>query len=128
MDAYIQEFSKLAVALAKVPLRLFPWPLRCFILLLHSLQGSKADPGPSPPNYLENQWSLHFDVIFDATPSGKKFGDVETDANSSYTAVSALISQLIVVIVRYCSFFDMQNSSVVVEFWAGNPRNDLMVN
>ena len=84
LDAYRQEFKKLAEALAT---------------------GKSVDPGPSPPNYLSEQLSLHFPVIFDATPSGDKFGSVHLAPKSSYTI----------------------NSTVEVQFWAGNPRNNLMV-
>lgn len=83
LDAYLQEFGKLAVLLAK---------------------GKKPDPGCQVPYYRDKQWALHTPVVFDAVPSGKKFGDVNTDAKSSYKL----------------------NESVVVEFWAGNPRNNLM--
>ncbi len=51
-------------------------------------QGSSVPAGPSPPNYLDKQLALHLPVFFDATPSGKKFGDVAVDVKSSYKIVS----------------------------------------
>ena len=84
LAAYIQEFEKLAEALAT---------------------GKTVDPGPSPPDYLGDQLSLHFPVIFDAAPSGNTFGSVHLAPKASYAV----------------------NSTVEVQFWAGNPRNNLMV-
>ncbi|XP_064404279.1 uncharacterized protein LOC135349656 [Halichondria panicea] len=83
LQAYIQEYSSLAASLAK---------------------GISVPAGPSPPNYLDKQWKFHLPVLFDATPSGKKFGDVAVDVKSSYKI----------------------NDSAIAKFWAGNPRNNLM--
>lgn len=88
------------------------------------LQGGKADPGCTQPYYRDKQWALHTPVVFDAVPSGKKFGDVNTDAKSSYKLVGL---DLFSGYHNHCEHV-MQNESVVVEFWAGNPRNNLMVN
>lgn len=84
LAAYLQEFKKLAAALAT---------------------GKTVDPGPSPPDYLSEQLSFHFPVIFDAAPSGDTFGSVHVAPKASYTV----------------------NSTVEAQFWAGNPRNNLMV-
>ena len=84
LDAYLQEFGKLAVLLAKVHNQ---------SIVVHGyvcnqfLQGGKAEPGCTPPYYRDKQWALHTPVVFNAVPSGKKFGDVNTDANSSYKLV-----------------------------------------
>lgn len=85
LAAYLQEFKKLAAALAT---------------------GKTVDPGPSPPDYLSEQLSFHFPVIFDAAPSGDTFGSVHVAPKASYTV----------------------NSTVEAQFWAGNPRNNLMTN
>ena len=52
------------------------------------VQGKPSDAGPDPPNYLSQQVSFHPPVLFDATPLGKNFGDVDKDAESSYSIVS----------------------------------------
>lgn len=62
--------------------------LLCMIMRVTCfLQRGKADPGCTPPYYRDKQWALHTPVVFDAVPSGKKFGDVNTDAKSSYKLV-----------------------------------------
>jgi len=83
LDAYLQKFNIMAKALAT---------------------GQPVDHGPDPPNYLSKQLSFLLPVVFDNTPSGKKFGDVQTDVKSQYSP----------------------NQTVEVQFWAGNPRNNLM--
>eukprot|EP00887_Chlorella_sp_A99_P008094 scaffold12.g8094.t1 len=55
LDAYIQEFTRLAAAMAA---------------------HAPTDPGPPPPNELPKQWSLVPPVVADGTPWGKSFGDV----------------------------------------------------
>ncbi|XP_061167886.1 uncharacterized protein LOC133176834 [Saccostrea echinata] len=63
LEAFIQEFNKLAVALAK---------------------GTPAPPGPTPPNLMDRQLSFLPPVIFDHAPFGRSFGDIVTDANPQY--------------------------------------------
>ncbi|XP_062593743.1 uncharacterized protein LOC134255247 [Saccostrea cucullata] len=63
LEAFIQEFNKLAVALAK---------------------GTPAPPGPTPPNLMDRQLSFLPPLIFDHAPFGNSFGDVVTDANPQY--------------------------------------------
>ncbi|XP_030480418.1 neutral ceramidase 2 [Cannabis sativa] len=58
LEAYIEEFKKLASAL---------------------IGGQTTEPGPQPPNLLEKQISLLPPVIVDMTPAGVNFGDVKTD-------------------------------------------------
>lgn len=58
LDAYIQEFGKLADCMAS--------NLEC-------------DAGPSPPNLINDQWSLVPGVITDSVPAGRKFGDVSAN-------------------------------------------------
>lgn len=57
----------------------------CFLI-----QGSTVDPGPSPPNYLDQQLSLQTAVIYDTVPFFKSFGDVTTDVRTSYRPVGIL--------------------------------------
>ena len=63
LDAYIQEFKKLAAAL---------------------ISGQAVEPGPPPPDLLDKQISLLPPVV-DATPFGVNFGDVKTDIPSNST-------------------------------------------
>lgn len=64
LDAYIQEFMRLAAAMAA---------------------GEATPPGPQPPNQLAQQWSLVPPVVADGVPAGKRFGDVAEDvAAGSY--------------------------------------------
>lgn len=95
-------------------------------------------------------------VVFDGVPLGKNFGDVHKDAQSNYTIVSEYWETRVLYIVLsllpphshtttctctlpaslsiplhlpspVLSLFPSQNQTVEVEFWAGNPRNNLMV-
>jgi neutral ceramidase len=52
------------------------------------MQGSTVGSGPAFPNYLDEQISLQTGVIFDSVPFFRSFGDVTTDARSSYGVVS----------------------------------------
>lgn len=65
LEAYIQEFKKLATAL---------------------INGQTVEPGPPPPDLLDKQISLLTPVVLDTTSFGVKFGDVKTDVppNSSF--------------------------------------------
>ncbi|OMO97418.1 hypothetical protein COLO4_14630 [Corchorus olitorius] len=65
LNAYIQEFKKLAAAL---------------------INGATVEPGPQPPDLLNKQISLLTPVVLDATPLGVSFGDVKEDvpSNSSF--------------------------------------------
>lgn len=67
-------------------------------------QGGKADPGPPPPDYLDQQWSLHTGVVYDGVPSGRKFGDVNVDAKDSYSLVKFYESyfRLMNVLLLFC--------------------------
>ncbi|CAG2183599.1 unnamed protein product, partial [Oppiella nova] len=64
LDAYIQQYSRLATSLAK---------------------GVSVDPGPAEPNLLSQQICLKPGVIYDGAPFGKRFGDVLADANDRYS-------------------------------------------
>mmetsp|Transcript_14122 Transcript_14122/g.42621 ORF Transcript_14122/g.42621 Transcript_14122/m.42621 type:complete len:771 (+) Transcript_14122:129-2441(+) len=55
LDAYIQEFRKLAEAM---------------------VDGRTTPPGPLPPNLVPKQWSLLPPVVIDSTPFGGAFGKV----------------------------------------------------
>lgn len=61
LNAYIQEFKKLASAL---------------------ISDQRVEAGPQPPDLLDNQISLLTPVILDATPLGSTFGDCKTDVPS----------------------------------------------
>lgn len=65
LSAYIQEFKKLATALAK---------------------GEAVEEGPSPPQLLNKQLELLPGVVADSTPLGSNFGDLIEDVplNASY--------------------------------------------
>ncbi|KGN65777.1 neutral ceramidase 2 [Cucumis sativus] len=65
LEAYIQEFKKLAQSL---------------------IDGTPVAPGPQPPDLLARQISLLPPVILDMTPLGVSFGDVKFDvpSNSSF--------------------------------------------
>lgn len=66
LDAYIQEFVRLAGAMAR---------------------GEPTEPGPTPPNQLAAQWSLVPPVVWDGPPAGKRFGDMAEDVpRDSYRA------------------------------------------
>ncbi|KAL1210037.1 Neutral ceramidase 2 [Cardamine amara subsp. amara] len=58
LNAYIQEFKKLATALVK---------------------GQTLPRGPQPPDLLDKQISLLSPVVVDSTPLGVNFGDVKAD-------------------------------------------------
>jgi neutral ceramidase len=65
LEGYIQEFKKLATALA---------------------QGIEVAPGPSPPDLLDQQLGFLPGIVADRTPRGVAFGDCQKDvpANSTY--------------------------------------------
>jgi neutral ceramidase len=67
LEGYIQEFKKLAAALA---------------------QNIEVAPGPSPPNLLDKQLGFLPGIVTDRTPFGVSFGDCKEDvpANASYRA------------------------------------------
>lgn len=69
-------------------------------------QGTNVDPGPDPPNLLDEQFTLLPEVLFETTPPGTQFGDCVVDADSQYS----------------------QGSTVSVTFICGNPRNNIMRN
>ncbi|GAB6094706.1 ceramidase CerN [Desulfatiferula olefinivorans] len=65
--------------------------------------GVPSAPGPTPRDIRDRQILNTFKVVFDDTPLGKDFGDVETDAEPGYR----------------------RGDTVRVVFWGGHPRNDL---
>ncbi|KAJ6750243.1 hypothetical protein OIU85_000841 [Salix viminalis] len=85
LSAYIQEFRKLGAAL---------------------ISGRPVEPGPQPPDLLDEQISLLTPVVLDSTPSGAKFGKVKSDValNSTFK----------------------RGDMVTVTFWSACPRNDLL--
>lgn len=83
LDAYIQKFGNL---------------IDCM------LSGSKCDPGPSPPNLLNDQWTLVPGVVTDCVPFGKNYGDVSSDLLKEAYKLGEVAE---------------------VEFHAGSPRNNL---
>ncbi|XP_010541433.1 PREDICTED: neutral ceramidase-like [Tarenaya hassleriana] len=86
LSAYIQEFKKLAGAL---------------------FSGRATEPGPFPPDLLDDQISLLAPAMADTTPAGTKFGDVICDVPRNTT-------------------FRRGVDLVTVRFWSSCPRNDLM--
>lgn len=92
LDAYIQEFARLA---------------DCMVGDGNDREGlsnrSCDDPGPRPPNLLDEQWSLVPGVVMDAVPWGARFGDTIRDVEKQ----------------RY-----RPGEIVEVEFRAASPRND----
>lgn len=62
LSAYIQEFTKLAAALA---------------------EGKPVEPGPPPPNLLEMQMELLPGVIMDGVPADSEFGSVIEDLSAT---------------------------------------------
>ncbi|GMN47844.1 hypothetical protein TIFTF001_017015 [Ficus carica] len=64
LEAYIQEFKKLATAL---------------------ISDQTTEPGPQPPDLLGKQISLLTPVVVDTTPPGVKFGDVKADVPQNST-------------------------------------------
>ncbi|KAG6693140.1 neutral ceramidase 2-like [Carya illinoinensis] len=64
LDAYCQEFKKLAAAL---------------------IRGQTVEPGPQPPNLLNKQISLLPPVVVDSTPPRVNFGDVKTNVPPNST-------------------------------------------
>lgn len=64
LNAYIQEFRKLAVAL---------------------VTSQAVEAGPQPPDLLDKQISLLTPVVVDMTPLGVNFGDVKIDVPSNST-------------------------------------------
>lgn len=66
LSAYIQEFKKLAAAIAG---------------------GPSISPGPQPPDLLNKQISLLTPVLVDSKPSGVNFGDAKSDVppNSTFS-------------------------------------------
>ncbi|KAJ6409014.1 hypothetical protein OIU84_008661 [Salix udensis] len=85
LSAYIQEFKKLAAALTS---------------------GRSVEPGPQPPDLLNEQISLLTPVVMDATPPGVHFGDCSSDVHLNSTF--------------------KRGDTVTVVFWSACPRNDLM--
>ncbi|CAL0307334.1 unnamed protein product [Lupinus luteus] len=85
LSAYIQEFKKLAKAL---------------------ISDQNVEPGPQPPDLLNQQISLLTPVVADGTPIGVNFGDVIADVPKNATF--------------------KKGDKVTVTFWSACPRNDLM--
>ncbi|XP_015873926.3 neutral ceramidase 1 [Ziziphus jujuba] len=85
LSAYIQEFKKLANAI---------------------VTSQTVEPGPQPPDLLDEQISLLAPVVMDGTPLGVNFGDVSSDVPKNSTF--------------------KRGDNVTVIFWSACPRNDLM--
>ncbi|MCP4351517.1 MAG: neutral/alkaline ceramidase [Desulfobacterales bacterium] len=66
--------------------------------------GTDVSSGPEPRDLSDNQIELQTGVVLDDIPLLSDFGDVESDANSSYVA----------------------GQTVSVVFWGGHPKNDLL--
>ncbi|KAI8054263.1 Neutral/alkaline nonlysosomal ceramidase [Syncephalis plumigaleata] len=66
---------------------------------------TRVASAPAPPDFSSKFMTLQTDVVFDAVPIGKSFGDVSTNVKSSYT----------------------RGSTVQVIFWTGHPKNNLLL-
>lgn len=64
LNAYIQEFKKLATAL---------------------IRGEAVEQGPQPPDLLDKQLSFLTPVVLDTAPLGSSFGDCSTDVPKNAT-------------------------------------------
>ena len=84
LAAYQQEFSRLADALAS---------------------GAAGAPGPTPADLSGDQATLQAGVAFDDAPPFKKFGDVATQPEGSYS----------------------RGDVASAIFWGGHPRNDPLI-
>ena len=82
--AWMQEFSTLAEAI---------------------VDGIGVDAGPNPRDLSNDQTTLQTGVVFDDKPLFKSFGDVKSNANSSYS----------------------KGQTVTVKFWGGHPKNNLKI-
>jgi neutral ceramidase len=65
--------------------------------------GLAVEPGPTPRDLTDVQWSVRPRIMYDDVPMGEQFGNVARDAAPSYN----------------------RGDTVQVEFWAGHPANDL---
>ncbi|CAH1793813.1 unnamed protein product, partial [Owenia fusiformis] len=74
LQAYIQEFTNMSVAMAK---------------------GVRVPPGPTPPNLLSKQLSFLPPVIMDEAPFLKSFGDVLTDVQPKYAKGSTVQAEFV---------------------------------
>ena len=68
--------------------------------------GLTVPEGPKPLNLSSVQWSFIPGVVLDTVPIGKNFGDVHKDVDSGRVYKNG--------------------EEVVVEFWGGHPKNNLM--
>jgi neutral ceramidase len=87
-----------------------PWELEAVQQIVGGLAtamqaGVSVDPGPAPRDLRNDVTTFQIGVAFDAAPVGKNFGDVETDAASSYHS----------------------GETATVVFWGAHPANDLRI-
>jgi neutral ceramidase len=68
--------------------------------------GNPTPHGTPPQDLIDKQIPFPRPVLWDSHPFGKDFGSVNVDVNPSYKT----------------------NDTVMVQFWSGNPRNNLMTN
>jgi neutral ceramidase len=66
------------------------------------VQGTAVNPGPTPPDVTGSSVDLTAKVVLDDKPWGKKYGDVITQPQASYT----------------------RGSTVSVQFWGAHPNNN----
>lgn len=84
LNAFQQEFAAIATALK---------------------DGTSVDAGPTPRDLRDDVINLQTGVVWDGKYSDQEFGDVETDANDSYSTTE----------------------TVTVQFVGGHPKNDCMI-
>ncbi|MBA4368860.1 MAG: alkaline ceramidase [Desulfobacterium sp.] len=87
-----------------------PYSLNAFqqeyALLAEALRnGTEVDPGPTPRDLRNDVINFQTGVVWDGKYLNQKFGDVEVDANASYS----------------------RGSTVTVQFVGGHPKNNLMI-
>lgn len=87
-----------------------PYTLAAFQQIFNNLatamkNGADVAPGTTPPDLGNVQNTLQTGVVFDDKPLFKSFGDVYSDASSSYT----------------------RGGTVSVTFWGGHPKNNLRI-
>lgn len=85
-----------------------PWTLAAFQQEFNRVAESMRDGtivgvGPTPRDLKDKQTTLQTGVVFDDKPLFKNFGDVQSDAGSSYS----------------------KGQTVSVTFWGGHPKNNL---
>ena len=104
LDAYIQEFGRLADCMVESD-SVVDAQDKIRMKGANATYPDKScdDPGPMPPNLLDEQWSMVPGVVVDAVPFGARFGDTSRDVEKQKYSPGEVVE---------------------VEFRAASPRND----